>query len=416
MRRQGLLQCLGPGLLFAGAAIGTSHLVQSTRAGADFGFALLWMVLLINVCKYPFFEFTQRYTAAQQKNAMHGYFAMDKRVLYVYLFLSSCAAIPTIAAISFVASMLLAYLLNFAIDPFYCLLGMVILASLILLRNHYQLFDRLNKYILATLMVATLVCCAFALVKHGHKVALSHPHAIFTLANLSFFLALMGWMPAPIESSIWTSVWTEKAAQENNHQMPSMKYVLLDFNIGYIASTIMAVAFLSLGALVMYGTGTQFSSSGPTFVSQLIGLFTDMLGDWSKVIIALAAAGAMFSTVLTCLDSYPRVLSEGIQIIKPNLSQQHKRHIYVVWLVVLLIMSVLFTTIFKHNLYALVDFVTILAFLTAPLYGLFNWGLLRKLDKSDRPPLWLILFSIVGWLVMTGLMLSFLYAKLAGFS
>ena len=33
------LKSLGPGLLFAGAAIGVSHLVQSTRAGADFGFS-----------------------------------------------------------------------------------------------------------------------------------------------------------------------------------------------------------------------------------------------------------------------------------------------------------------------------------------------------------------------------------------
>ena len=32
---------LQPGLLWAGAAIGVSHLVQSTRAGATFGFALL---------------------------------------------------------------------------------------------------------------------------------------------------------------------------------------------------------------------------------------------------------------------------------------------------------------------------------------------------------------------------------------
>ena len=32
---------LGPGLLFAGAAIGVSHLVQSTRAGADFGLSLI---------------------------------------------------------------------------------------------------------------------------------------------------------------------------------------------------------------------------------------------------------------------------------------------------------------------------------------------------------------------------------------
>ena len=37
----GWIKKLGPGLLFAGAAIGVSHLVQSTRAGADFGWGLL---------------------------------------------------------------------------------------------------------------------------------------------------------------------------------------------------------------------------------------------------------------------------------------------------------------------------------------------------------------------------------------
>ena len=50
-------QKLGPGLLFAGAAIGVSHLVQSTRAGADFGFGLIWALLLIHLVKYPFFQY-----------------------------------------------------------------------------------------------------------------------------------------------------------------------------------------------------------------------------------------------------------------------------------------------------------------------------------------------------------------------
>ena len=46
------LSKLGPGLLFAGAAIGVSHLVQSTRAGADYGWGLIWALLLINLFKY----------------------------------------------------------------------------------------------------------------------------------------------------------------------------------------------------------------------------------------------------------------------------------------------------------------------------------------------------------------------------
>lgn len=50
------LNKLGPGLLFAGAAIGVSHLVQSTRAGAEFGMGLIWALLLVNLFKYPFFN------------------------------------------------------------------------------------------------------------------------------------------------------------------------------------------------------------------------------------------------------------------------------------------------------------------------------------------------------------------------
>lgn len=45
---------LGPGLLYAGAAVGVSHLIQSTRAGADFGYQLIWAILIVIILKYPF--------------------------------------------------------------------------------------------------------------------------------------------------------------------------------------------------------------------------------------------------------------------------------------------------------------------------------------------------------------------------
>ena len=67
---------LGPGLLYAGAAIGVSHLVQSTRAGADFGYGLVWAVLLANFLKYPFFEYGPRYAASTGKSLLHGYQAI----------------------------------------------------------------------------------------------------------------------------------------------------------------------------------------------------------------------------------------------------------------------------------------------------------------------------------------------------
>ena len=61
------LQNLGPGLLFAGAAIGVSHLVQSTRAGADFGLGLIWALLLVTLFKYPFFNMAPDMLLLQEK-------------------------------------------------------------------------------------------------------------------------------------------------------------------------------------------------------------------------------------------------------------------------------------------------------------------------------------------------------------
>jgi len=52
---QSRLKALGPGLLWAGAAVGVSHLVQSTRAGANYGFALIWVVVVANLFKYTAF-------------------------------------------------------------------------------------------------------------------------------------------------------------------------------------------------------------------------------------------------------------------------------------------------------------------------------------------------------------------------
>lgn len=48
-------KAFGPGILMASAAIGASHLVSSTQAGALFGWQLAIVIILANVLKYPFF-------------------------------------------------------------------------------------------------------------------------------------------------------------------------------------------------------------------------------------------------------------------------------------------------------------------------------------------------------------------------
>lgn len=66
-RIRALLSLLGPGVLMATAAVGGSHLVASTQAGAKFGWQLAILILVVNILKYPFFRAGVSYTISTQK-------------------------------------------------------------------------------------------------------------------------------------------------------------------------------------------------------------------------------------------------------------------------------------------------------------------------------------------------------------
>ena len=98
------IKSLGPGLLFAGAAIGVSHLVQSTRAGADYGFGLLWALILVHLFKYPFFQYGPRYATATGESLLEGYRKLGKGVLAAYFILNLGTMFTIQAAVTIVTS------------------------------------------------------------------------------------------------------------------------------------------------------------------------------------------------------------------------------------------------------------------------------------------------------------------------
>ena len=86
-----LFKTLGPGILFASTAIGVSHLVQSTRAGAEYGLIMLVFVLLATIFKYPFFlNLVQDMQILQELIYLMGIFKLNKwifsRLFYNNLF------------------------------------------------------------------------------------------------------------------------------------------------------------------------------------------------------------------------------------------------------------------------------------------------------------------------------------------
>ena len=94
----------GPGILFASTAIGVSHLVQSTRAGADFGLLLLGFVIIVSLLKYPFFEYGSRYANVTQTSIIDGYKKLGKPVLWVYFLITIASMFFITGEVGFVTA------------------------------------------------------------------------------------------------------------------------------------------------------------------------------------------------------------------------------------------------------------------------------------------------------------------------
>ena len=310
----GVRRSLGPGILLAGACIGGSHLMSSTTAGARFGFACVGLILLTNLVKYPFLRVGSRFTAATGLSLLEGFQQRSKTYLPLYLLVSLFTGTFTIAAVSFVAGLLLTNVPLLAdSNPFALSIAVLAASGLILLFGHYRALDRLSKVLVALLTLLTGVAAASLLIRGpAGDVAstwLAADPSPWRLADLGFLIPLMGWMPGPVEMCVWPSLWMFSRARDSDHTA-SLQEAETDFNLGYAITVVTSMFFVILGAYTMYGTGDgMMQGSGVAFAQNLIRIYTDATGTWAAWIIIPAAFAAMFSTTLTCLDAYPRSIS-----------------------------------------------------------------------------------------------------------
>ncbi len=398
-----MFKSLGPGLLFAGAAVGVSHLVQSTRAGADFGFGLLWALLIAAFFKYPFFQFGPRYAAATGETLLDGYKKLGKGVLVISYSISFITMFIIQAAVTIVTAGLAVNLFGF-FDMVTWSLLITILSITILLIGKYKLLDNLMKYVILLLTICTLIAVSVALIKNNQAFTFTQVFPKGAI-EITFLIAFLGWMPAPLDISIWQSIWSlekERATLKKT----TTKQAIFDFNVGYLGTIFLAVCFVILGALVMYNSGESFSNKGDVFAGQLITLYTKNLGNLAYVFIAIAAFTTMFSTTITTLDASPRTMTKANDLL---FSEKIKLN-YWFWILLLGIGTYIILRYFRNDMGLMVKIATILSFLTAPFYAILNFILIsgKHTPKKYQPSIYMKILSICGIIFLIGFSIWFL--------
>jgi len=407
-----LKKSLGPGILFASTAIGVSHLMQSTRAGAVYGIALLGSVILANLLKYPFFEFGTRYAASTGRSIIDGYKNMGWWMLGLYAIVTFFTMWLVVAAVTAVTAAFLDNL--FALSQTfgngikaYLPYALLLVCGLILANGRFSVLDKLIKVIGATLLISTLV--AFVMSMRTLEPQLFDSYDSWDISNagdVAFLIALVGWMPTAVDLSAWNSLWTIEKLK--THKDLKMRELLIEFRIGYWISALLALCFILMGAVFFYGKDIVLLVGGAAFANQVVSIYTSNFGTWSYTIIAASTFSIMFGTCLAVIDGYVRSTKRVLKLTIGDVAKRKSLHKLL--LIGLCLGSAVLVHYFGDNTRQLVDLATTASFIIAPVIAIANVYLISTLKKERHRPGKLLMFtSYIGILALIALLIVYLW-------
>lgn len=419
MRRLFNLNILGPGLLFAATSVGTSHLVQSTRAGALYGLALLGIMLFANAVKYPAFRFASDYVAATGMTLLEAYRQQGRHVLCVFFLITLSTLLFAVSALALMSAGLIKVVFSLGYSASSLALCLILGTSLLLIVGHYRTLEKLIKLLIVVMVICTLLATVVVIPDiewHGGLTLL--PTHLDPVA-LMFIAALVGWMPVPLDASVWQSLWV-KAKRESGETLPTASESRFDFNVGYVGTILLAVCFMLMGAGLIHGKGITLESGSTAFSAQLIHLYERLFGGFVGPIIGIAALAIVYSSLLAVMDAFPRTLSslyrrfQNIPERDDPMVLTETSSVYIGVLVAMFLGAALMYQYFLTSLAVLIDFGATTAFVSAPLIAIFNYRAITSSDvpTESQPRLRFRCYSVFCIAMMAAFALAYLYLRL----
>jgi len=403
---------LGPGLVYAGVAIGVSHLVQSTTAGARFGLIMAGYMALVCLIKYPTFLFAARYTGATGKTLVDGYESMGKWIVVLYFVLQMFEYTFAISGVVITTVGMMKSVFGIAMGDVPLAFLLIIGCLAILSIGKYPVLEDITKTLVISFTVVTVIVAMVALFGIDTQGADLSSDMVFDTPTILFLVAAAGWMPTGTAGAVGLSLWIKAKAQRLGRAV-TMKEASFDFNVGYGASIFTAICFVILGTFVLHINQVPLETSGAGFANQFMGIFSSIVGGWIYPFVAFAAITVMLSTLLTLVDLLPRTSSAIVMRLKPALEKSETR-LYNGFIVLELILvgSVLLLLMDQFNTF--INLVTSMGFIVAPAVSILNhWVIFSDqvpLDKQPGPVLrawsW---FTIV---TLTVVMLGYVYLQM----
>jgi Mn2+/Fe2+ NRAMP family transporter len=397
-------------MMMAATAVGVSHLVYSTQAGADYGFSLAWLIILIVVLKYPAFRFAVDYASATEQSLVTAYSKISKIALawlavgfFVDMFIAT-------GAVSMVTAGLIISVFEIPLSGPQVAVGLMVISAIVLLNGQYSKAEKLVKILVLTFSVLAVTATLFSLPLLGSEdrdmLATLTPDRSLAI----FVIAMAGWMPMPTNGAILYSKWVCERREIDRGQF-DYRRALDDFRIGYGLTLVLALCFVAMGTAVLFDTGRQVPATAAGFATELFGIFTTVIGTWSYPIIAAAGIAVIWSTQIALMDALPRVTDRLVGILTGRPADAPRR--FKQFLAVQVV-GVSFMLLFlMSNFTSFIYFATSMGFVAGPAIAYYNYRAITSSDVAAdfRPSSVLLAWNWISVVVLTAFAAAFLWAS-----
>jgi len=406
-----LLSRLGPGMMLAAVAVGVSHLVFSTQAGANYGLSLSWLIIAVVILKYPAFHFAVLYASATGRSLVTGYARIGKVAqtwLVVGFFVDTFIAT---GAVAMVTAGLFISVFKLPFSGPQVAVALMVVSAAILMNGQYARAEKLVKTLVLAFSVLAVVATVFALplIGEGGRAVFAELTPSRSLAV--FVIAIAGWMPMPLNGSVQISKWVcEKRRLMGDGFKP--RDALADFRVGYGLTVILALCFLLMGTAVLFDAGYKAPANPGAFATELLGIFTTVIGAWSYPIIAVAALAVMWSTQIALMDVMPRLTDRllGTLTGRPRDAPSRYSKFLLAQVIGVSIILLFLMKGFTSFLY----FATSMGFLAAPAIAYYNYIAMTadEVPAEFRPGRQIVIWNWISVATMSVFALAFLYTSL----
>lgn len=269
-------------------------------------------------------------------------------------------------------------------------LGIPVIASLLLalaaalmIFGGFGWLDRINRVLLAFLIVSTIATTILVLprVEWGTLADFGWTE---NSAALLFLVALAGFMPNPMDVSVAQSLWTvESETRMGDREPTTLGEARAAFTTGYVLTAILALCFCIMGAGVMHSNAVTPASDAVGFATQVIGLYRETLGETAAFLASIAALSVMLTTVLAAFDASARVFTSAYSEIADRHEASETRRVFVGLIVFFSVTAMAALFFLLSDFRSFIDFTTSIVFLSAPIVATLNHVVITRCELPD---------------------------------